>query len=112
MLVIRLFRIGKKNQPYYKVVVTKKGNPPKSGRFVEEVGSYDPLKKQGKFKAERIKYWIGVGAQPLDTVYNLLVKEKIIEGKKRKILMKSKKKETVETAPASAPAPTLENAGK
>lgn len=85
MLVIRLFRVGNKNQPLFKIVVTDKTKPPRSGRFVEEVGFYNPLTKEKKFQAERIKYWLKSGAQPSDTVYNLLVVEKIIEGEKRKI---------------------------
>ncbi|MBZ1345401.1 MAG: 30S ribosomal protein S16 [Candidatus Nealsonbacteria bacterium] len=82
MLVIRLFRVGKKNQPSFKIVVTDKKNPPKAGRFIEEVGFYNPLTKEKVLKGERIKYWISVGAKPSPTVFNLLVSEKVIEGKK------------------------------
>jgi len=82
MLVIRLFRVGKKNQPAFKIVVTDKKNPPKRGRFVEDVGFWNPLIKQKVLKKERIKYWLSVGAQPSETVHNLLVSEKMIEGKK------------------------------
>jgi len=82
MLVIRLFRTGKKNQPSFKIVVTDKRRPPRAGRFVEEVGFYNPLTKEKVLKPERIKYWISVGAKPSATVHNLLVSEKIIEGKK------------------------------
>jgi len=82
MLVIRLFRTGKINQPSYNVVVTDKTKPTKAGRFLEIVGTYNPLSKNKNFKKDRIKYWISVGAQPSDTVHNLLVSEKIIEGKK------------------------------
>ena len=96
MLRIRLFRVGKKNQPSYKIVVTDKKKPPRAGRFVEQVGFYNPPIKEKKFNSERIKYWISVGAQPSDTVYNLLVSEKIIEGKKIDVHKKSKKKEEVD----------------
>ena len=82
MLVIRLFRVGKKNQPSFKIVVTDKKNPSRSGRFLESVGSYTPITKEKKLKGDRIKYWLSVGAKPSPTVYNLLVSEKIIEGKK------------------------------
>jgi len=82
MLVIRFFRVGKKNQPSFKIVVTDKRRPPRAGRFVEEVGFYNPLTKEKVLRAERIKYWLSKGAKPSDTVYNLLVKEKILEGKK------------------------------
>ena len=46
MLVIRFFRVGKKNQPSFKIVVTDKKHPPKGGRFLEEVGFYNPLTKE------------------------------------------------------------------
>jgi small subunit ribosomal protein S16 len=93
MLVIRLFRIGKKNQPSFKIVVTDKTKPPRAGRFVEEVGFYNPKTKEKVLKAERIKYWLSVGAKPSDTLYNLLVSEKVVEGKKVPIYMKKVKKE-------------------
>ena len=82
MLVIRLFRVGKKNQPSFKIVVTDKRRPPRAGRFVEEVGFWNPLTKEKVLRTERIKYWMSHGAKPSDTIYNLLIKEKIIEGKK------------------------------
>ena len=93
MLVIRLFRTGKKNQPSFKIVVTDKKNPPRGGRFVEQVGFYNPLTKEKSLKKERIKYWVGQGAKPSDTVHNLLVKEGILEGKKIPVHKKTKKKE-------------------
>ncbi|MDI6591608.1 MAG: 30S ribosomal protein S16 [Patescibacteria group bacterium] len=82
MLVIRLFRVGKKNQPSFKIIVTDKRRPPRGGRFVEEVGFYNPLTKEKILRAERIKYWLSVGAKISATVYNLLTSEKIIEDKK------------------------------
>ena len=85
MLVIRLFRVGKKNQPSFKIVVTDKRRPPRAGRFVEEVGFWNPLVKEKVLKTERIKYWLSVGAKPSPTVFNLLISEKIIEGKKTPI---------------------------
>lgn len=77
MLMIRLSRFGKKKKPYYRVVVTDKRRP-RDGRFVEIVGTYDPLKKPAeiKLKADRIKYWIGCGAQPSDTVRSFLRNQK------------------------------------
>ncbi len=93
MLVIRFFRIGKKNQPSFKIVVTDKRKSSTRGRFVEEVGFYNPQSKEKVLKTERIKYWLSVGAQPSPTVHNLLVSEKIIEGKKIDMHKKPKKKE-------------------
>ncbi|MFH1036965.1 MAG: 30S ribosomal protein S16 [Patescibacteria group bacterium] len=113
MLVIRYVRIGKKNQPYFRIRVTDKLRPAKGGRFVEEVGTWSPLTKQKTLKVERIKYWLSVGAQPSDSVYNLLVSEKVIEGKKRDVHKKSKKKEGTAEMPkapeaaVAAPAPVV-----
>ncbi len=78
MLAIRLARMGKKKKPFYRVVVTEKTRP-RGGRFVEVVGTYDPMKKPAEVKlnAERIHYWIGCGAQPSDTVRSFLRKQKI-----------------------------------
>jgi len=103
MLVIRLFRTGKKNQPSFKIVVADKTKPPRAGRFVEEVGFYNPKTKEKVLKAERIKYWLSVGAKPSPTLHNLLVSEKIVEGKKARIYMKKTKKEAA-SAPVGAPA--------
>lgn len=97
MLVIRFFRVGKRNQPSFKIVVTDRRRAPRAGRFIEEVGFWNSVKKEKVLKAERIKYWISVGAKPSDTVYNLLVKEKIIEGKKIAV-HKAKKVNAAEAA--------------
>ncbi len=91
MLTIRFLRTGKKNQPFFKIVIVDKKRSSKAGRFIEQVGFYNPFKKEKDLKAERIKYWISVGAQPSDTVYNLLISEKIIEGKKTSVHKKTKK---------------------
>ena len=76
--MIRLARIGKKKNPFYRVVVIEKGRP-RDGRVVENVGTYDPLKKPAEYKlnAERIKHWLGCGAQPSDTVRSILRRQKI-----------------------------------
>jgi len=78
VLAIRLARIGKKKKPFYRVVVMDKRRP-RNGRFVEIVGTYDPLKNPAEVKlnAERIKYWMGCGAQPSDTVRSFLRQQKI-----------------------------------
>ncbi len=91
MIVIRFFRVGKKNQPCFKIVVTDKKKPSRAGRFVEEVGFYNPITKERVLKGERIKYWLSVGAKPSSTVFNLLVSEKIIVGKKINVHKKPKK---------------------
>jgi small subunit ribosomal protein S16 len=78
VLAIRLARYGKKKLPSYRVVVIDK-RLARNGRFVEVVGTYDPLKKPAEVKlnAERIKYWIGCGAQPSDTVRSFIASQKI-----------------------------------
>jgi small subunit ribosomal protein S16 len=78
VLAIRLARVGKKKKPCYRIVVMDKRRP-RNGRFVEIVGTYDPLKKPAEVKlnAERIKYWLGCGAQPSDTVRSFLHRQKI-----------------------------------
>ena len=97
MLAIRLFRVGKKKQPSYKIVVTDKQNPPQGGQFIEQVGFYNPLTNEKILKEDRIKYWLSVGAQTSDTVHNMLITEKIIEGEKRKRKIVAKKVEEKES---------------
>jgi small subunit ribosomal protein S16 len=92
MLVIRFFRAGKKNQPSFKIVVTDKRKSSVKGRYVEEVGFFDPINDKKFLRTERIKYWLSVGAKPSATVHNLFISEKIIEGKKIGKFKKSKKK--------------------
>lgn len=73
---IRLARHGAKKKPFYRIVVTD-SETPRDGRFLENVGTYNPLvdSDQVVLKQERIKYWIGQGAIPTDTVKSLLKKE-------------------------------------
>jgi small subunit ribosomal protein S16 len=93
MLKIRFLRVGKKHQPSFKIVVTDSRNPPQGGRFVEQVGFYNPLTKEKILKPERIRYWLEKGAQPSDVVYNLLIKERIMKGKKKPVHKRPKKDE-------------------
>jgi len=78
VLSIRLARIGKKKKPFYRVVVIEKSRP-RNGRTLEVVGTYDPLQKPAlvKLDAERVKYWLGCGAQPSDTVRSFFHGQKI-----------------------------------
>ena len=100
MLVIRLLRTGKKNQPFFQIVVTDKRQPPRGGRFVEKIGFWNPLTKEKEVDVERVKYWLSKGAQPSATVHNFLVEKKIIEGQKiGKHKAKKEKKETAEAKP-------------
>ena len=76
MVKIRLRRMGAKKAPYYRIVVADSRSP-RDGRFIEEVGTYDPM-AEGPCKLtvdkERVAYWISNGAQPTDTVRGLLKK--------------------------------------
>ena len=94
MLTIRLTRIGKKNQPFFRIVVADKRNAPRGGRAVEIVGFLNPKTKERSLKAERILYWLKSGAQASDTVHNLLVKEGIVAAAKKPNHAKSKKETT------------------
>ena len=75
MVKIRLRRMGAKKAPYYRVVVAD-SHSPRDGRFIEELGTYDPMADSDKIKVdmERVKYWISNGAQPTDTVRGLIKK--------------------------------------
>jgi len=77
MVRIRLKRIGTTNTPAYRIVVTDSRSP-RDGRFIEELGSYLPLKKQNNFvlDLERAHYWLSKGAQPTETVASFLRKAK------------------------------------
>ena len=106
MLTIRLTRKGKKNQPFFRVVVVDKRRSSKGGRAVEELGYVDPLTKRKSLKKDRILHWIKNGAQPSGTVHNLLVSEKIIESPKlKKFNMSKKAKEGIAKKAAEAAAP-------
>ena len=77
-LAIRMSRGGRKNRPFYKIVVADKRYP-RDGRFLEKLGTYDPLLPEGDEKrvvlnAERIQHWISQGAQPSDRVARMMFK--------------------------------------
>jgi len=72
---IRLKRVGAKNAPYYRIVVAD-ARSPRDGKFIEEIGSYAPLKKGDNYKLDldRAKYWVSHGAQPSETVASFIKK--------------------------------------
>ncbi len=94
MLKIRLQRIGRKNDPAFRAVLTDSKNSTKSGRFLEILGTYNPKSadkaKEISLNAERITYWMKQGAQVSDTMHNFLVSKDIIKGKKVNVLPKKK----------------------
>ena len=77
---IRLKRMGMKKKPFYRVVVAD-DRFPRDGRFIEELGYYNPMTSPAEINinGERAKYWVGVGAQPTDSVRILLKKTGVIE---------------------------------
>jgi len=120
MLMIRLQRVGRKHEPVFRLVLTDSKNGPKSGKFLEILGSFDARRSEkAEFKTDRVKYWMGMGAKLSGTVHNLLVERKVIEGKKINVLPKKSpiiKEKTEETVPiqeepiaeANKPAETAE----
>ena len=96
MLAIRLSRIGKKNKPMYRIIISEKSKDP-YGRALEILGSYNPYSKKLQVKQDRIKYWLSQGAQMSATVNNLLVEKNIIKGSKKKASSIKQKKKTVKT---------------
>src|SRR5438132_1301844 len=109
MLAIRLTRVGKKKDASFRVVVVDSKRKVKAGNYLEMVGSYDPRVNTSSLKAERIKHWMQNGAKPSDTVHNLLISQKIIEGKKINVLPKKTvpKKEEDNQVAEPAPADTI-----
>jgi small subunit ribosomal protein S16 len=102
MLKIRLQRTGKRGQAYFRVVVLEHTTKPK-GKYLEFLGSYDPHKNELSVKAERVKYWLSMGAHLSETANNLLVGRGVIEGEKVKVWKpKKKKKEAVQAKAAPA----------
>ena len=86
--------MGKKKQPSYRLIVSEKHKDTQAGSL-EILGHYNPLVEPSELvlKEERIKHWISVGAQPSNTVYNLLIKAGVVKGEKRKSVVITKKRQ-------------------
>jgi len=91
MVSIRLQRIGRKKLPHFRLIVQDKQKDPWD-KSLEILGSMDPRTKEISLKKERIEYWLSVGAQPTNTVHNLLIEQGIIKGEKVKTITISKKR--------------------
>ncbi len=74
--------------PSYRIIVVEHTEGPKTGNIVEKVGTYNPRSKERAINADRVKYWMSVGAQPSDTVHNMLVSLGILNAKKINVLPK------------------------
>lgn len=79
--MMRLQRVGRKNDPSYRIVVTDKRTGPKSNKHVAIIGSYNPKMSHIQLDAEAATDWLSKGVQPSDTVHNILVKQKVIDAK-------------------------------
>lgn len=112
--MIRFQRIGRTNDPAFRIVVLEKTAGPKAGKYVELVGTYNPRTKAVTLKSDAIKGWIAKGAQVSDSLHNLLVKEGIIDAPKtaavvsksnlEKNVAKRKAEEEAAAAKAAEPA--------
>jgi len=90
MLTIRFSRVGRKNKAQFRIVLQQHTMAP-TGKHVAVLGSYDPHQKKAVLKIDKIKEWIGKGAQLSDSVYNLCIREGALEGKKRAVKMERPK---------------------
>lgn len=115
MLAIRLQRVGRKNDPSFRVIVTDSKMKPKTGNFLEVLGSYNARQGKPVINTERAKHWLSMGAQASGTVHNLLVDLKAVTGKKVNVLGKKTpivkevpKEEVKAAAPVAATTPAPE----
>ncbi|MEX0931402.1 MAG: 30S ribosomal protein S16 [Candidatus Paceibacterota bacterium] len=120
MLKVRLQRVGRRNEPAFRVVLTDSHNGPKSGKVLEVLGFHHAKTGLTEFKSDRIKHHVAHGAKLSDTVHNMLISEKVITGKKINVLPKKSPiksesapeetgaKDATEATPAETVAPAVE----
>ncbi|KKR35409.1 MAG: 30S ribosomal protein S16 [Candidatus Magasanikbacteria bacterium GW2011_GWA2_40_10] len=111
MLTIRLQRIGKKNSPTYRLVISEKARDTQ-GRNLEILGSFNPHAVEGGLipNTDRIKYWLSKGAQTSSTVHNLFLKSGILSGEKKTksvYISQERAVKLAEKAKSAAPATTV-----
>lgn len=111
MLMIRLQRVGRKNDPSFRVVVVDSHAAAKTGRVIEVVGNHDARHGEPAFKTDRILDWMAKGAKVSDTVNNLLVKKGIIKGTKKNVAS-AKLGKKAQAAKAETEAKVAEQAAK
>ncbi len=107
MIKLRLKRMGAKKRPSYRIVAAESRSP-RDGRFIETVGTYDPLTEPSavKVNVERARHWISVGAQPSDTVKKLLARQGVLDANGK--LVAADQVEAAAAAAAASPAPEPE----
>ena len=110
MLMMRLQRIGRRNEAHFKIVVIEKTKGPKSQKYVDIIGSYNPKLERVQIDTEKASKWLGKGVQPSDVVRNFLIDQKVLEGRKVNVLPTKKptKKKNAPDEPTPAPAPVAE----
>lgn len=113
MLMIRFQRIGRTNDPAFRIAVLEKERSAKAGNVVELLGTYNPRSKALTLNADRVKEWISKGAQPTDSIHNLLVSQGVIKGDKVNVLpRKSPQKSEAAIAAEAAAAEAAKKAAQ
>ena len=109
MVKIRLKRMGATKRPFYRLVVADSRSP-RDGKFIEEIGTYDPLPDPAviEIDADKVRAWLKKGAQPSDPARSLLEREGILPRRARPTKPAKPKAEPAEAAPAAAAAPVEE----
>lgn len=98
MLMIRFQRIGRTNDPSFRIVLLEHARAARTGKIVEQLGNYNPRTKVFSIDDVSVKEWIGKGAQPTDTVRNLLIAKGILTGSKVNVFPASGRKKMAEAA--------------
>jgi small subunit ribosomal protein S16 len=101
MLMMRLQRVGRKNSPSYRILVVDSRQGVGSGKYIDQLGSYEPKSGVYEIDGEKAKHWLAHGVKASQTVHNMLVSKKIIAGSK--ITVQKPKKEEPKQEPATAP---------
>lgn len=116
MLKIRLQRVGRKHEPLFRLVLTDSQNGPRSGKFLEILGSFDARNEKAEIKADRVQYWHSKGAQFSPTMNNLLIDKGVIKGEKISVLPKkvieAEKQKKIDAAKAAEEAKIAEAEAK
>lgn len=100
---MRLQRVGRKNEPSYRVVVVDKRTGPKSNKNIDQLGFYNPKLGVVEIDGEKAKAWLAKGVQASPTVHNMLVSKKVIEAKKINVLPKMANRKAAPVAEETAP---------
>ena len=104
MLMIRFQRIGRTNDPAFRIAVLEKERAAKTGNIVEQLGTYNPRSKALTLNEAKVKEWIAKGAQPTDSIRNLLINKGVLTGKKVNVLPKKTPQVDEEAVAAAAEA--------